>query len=525
MQERALGRAVPRWFVVSALCAAALAAPEAYPAAHAAEAEHHAEPGLAQVDPPPAIDNGIFRVQIDGGDDLGALSIWTGANHPSGADLPVLSQPGRPGSSYFTVHSYDSGTDYTQRPITGAVNLAPNGTVTPLGATGLRITYEIADPDQLQVVQDVTINGTTLADSVVVVKTKVVNTGDQQVRVGVRRQWDLHLLTNARPDTILDLDPDFGDPPFERSVPHPRGDTWSAHSALHGLAIAGSVAGGPYAGSPPPSPPDLLQYVNRSSVLTAAFGHTISAPARAISADSTLLAFWGDTLAHSLPIAPGGQTTVTTLFHDHEPLGGVPNPPRGRPLPIHRRPRSRSADPVEQAEVAAPAVVFATDATGDAPYPAGDIVDWRARVMPGTGGRPFLRIRARTQEGIDPVWSYPWRFGKKTSMQASLDVDGQGADFKIRLWDFQGVLLGPVYGLRAEVFRSGASGRYVCSGRPYFDGAATYGFDIPLSCLGDPGAVRAWVATSFQPEPFLRDPPTGIDVSPETGWSPWLTTD
>lgn len=523
MHRHELGRAVPRWLVVGALCTAVLAAPAASP--RAAGAAGAVRPGVTQVDPPPVIDNGIFRVQVDGGASLGAISVTTGADHPAGPDLPVLSQPGRPGSSFFTVHSYDTGTDYTQREMAGVVNLAPSGTVTPLGEDGLRVTYEITEPDQLQVVQDLTIGGTTLDDTFVAVETTVMNTGDQEVRVGLRRLWDLHLLTNARPETILDLDPDFGDPPFERSVSHPGGDTWSAHSALHGLAIAGSVAGGPYAGSPLPSPPDLLQYVNRSSVLTAPFGHTISAPALAISRDSTLLAFWGDTLARSRPIAPGGQTTVTTLFHDHEPQGGVPNPPRGRPLPIHRRPRSRSADPVEQTAVAPPSVVFATDTAGDTPYPGGDIIDWRARIMPGTGGRPFLRIRARTQEGVDPVWSYPWRFGKETSMQAALDVNGQGADFNIRLWDFQGVLLGPVYGLRAEVFRSGASGRYLCSGRPYFDGAATYGFDIPLSCLGDPGRVRAWVATSFQPEPFLRDPPTGIDVSPETGWSPWLATD
>lgn len=529
-----LGRAVPRWLVVGALCAAVLAAPAASPTAGASGA---ARPGVAQVDPPPAIDNGIFRVQVDGGATLGSISVTTAADHPSGPDLPVLSQPGRPGSSFFTVHSYDTGTDYTQRPVAGAVNLAPVGIVTPVGADGLRVTYEITEPDTLRIVQDVTIGGTTLDDTFVAVKTTVVNTGGAPARVGLRRLWDLHLLTNARPAVGLDAYPSFDDVPAEQSIARPQGDGWTVDSRFDGLGVAGSIGGATVGGSPRSSRPDLLQSVNWSSGRAAPFRYTVGDSPRALDQDSVLLAYWGDRAADARVIAPGGHTTVTTVLQGHVPPGfGGAGAPRGPPLPIRRRHRSVSAEPAGgPVPLTAPAFA-APDATGDAPYAGGDIIDWSADVVPGSGGQQVVRVRVHTQEGLDPVWSYPWRFGRATSVQGYLDVDGHGADFVVRLWDYQGAVTGSFYGLHADLFRSDGTLRYRAPARPFHDGDATYGFDVPVAFLGDnvvefgdgagaaptPTRVRVWVGMLFQPEPFLRDPPTGTDFAPETGWSPWL---
>lgn len=134
----------------------------------------------------------------------------------------------------------------------------------------------------------------------------------------------------------------------------------------------------------------------------------------------------------------------------------------------------------------------------------------------------MLRLRFRTQDGFDPVWSNPWRFGS-TSIQAYLDVDGGGRDYIARLFDYQGRYTTPEYGLQARVFHDDEGFTIACRATPFFDGDATYGLDIRAACLGDPSRVRAWVGMLFQPQPFLENPPTGIDVAPESGWSPWIT--
>lgn len=79
-----------------------------------------------------------------------------------------------------------------------------------------------------------TIGGTTLDDTFIAVKTKIVNTGAEPARVGVRRLWDLHLLKANRPAFSAPPVP-FGVDGWELSIPRPDGDVWSADDGFHGL--------------------------------------------------------------------------------------------------------------------------------------------------------------------------------------------------------------------------------------------------------------------------------------------------
>lgn len=481
-----------------------------------APAATEADPSTAPPPQTPTAGNGIFRVRIDDGANLGAISVETGPDHPIGGGLPVLSRSGRAGSSFVTVRSFDSGVNYTQSATAPGVALAPGGTTTALGTTGFRTTYRVAGADRLRIVQDVDVQGSTVADTFVVVTTSVTNRGTTPARVGIRRLWDLQLLRYGAPSASRETGTTSTPLSTEQTLPTPLDDVWQVRNTNVRLWVAGSLGGGAanrFAGAPPSSEPDLAQLAAWPAAQAAPFRYTVPDPAGAPGDDSALLTYWGDRGTRALTVEPGATVSVSSFLHADQGRLSSPGPPRGRPLPIHRHHRLAALTTPAAATVLPVTSASGVDARGDARYTGGDLVGWDA-----TGLVDGFRLGATTRAGY-PFESSPWRFGL-SNIQWVLDPEGDGLHFTVAVfgrWDHAW----------ASVFDG--YGQLACRVTPTFatpegsqPAAGHYAVTVPSSCLGDPAAVRVWVGAGFERYPFIEKPPFGVDYSPDSGWSPWI---
>lgn len=278
--------------------------------------------------------NAFYRVFVEdnaGSGGLGLYTATTGPDHPAGAGLNVLYGNGFPGTTFNTVRSFTSNTDYPQTGGTSSSNpivlLSPYGAVAPIGSTGFRATYTLpgppTTPDALTIVQDVNVNGLAFLDSTVEVTTSVTNTGDGAVAIGIRYLWDFQIGDDDGP-TFMQRSP-FGPvlvdeteyffPAFESyrvqdNDVNPNPPTFD---------VFGTVTGPPTV-YPPPTQPALLKFADWPLSDDTAFDYTID-PNRNIadvglgSNDSDVLYYFGHNLDSAILIAPGATATVSaSLF-------------------------------------------------------------------------------------------------------------------------------------------------------------------------------------------------------------------
>ncbi len=293
--------------------------------------------------------NSIYRVHVQdiSGAGVGLYTATTGPGHPAGEGLNVLFGGGFPGTTFNTIRSYTSNTDYVQDDGKSSSNtnvfLDPFGVVTPLGATGFRTTYTLAGtPDTLTIIQYVKVNGTTFEDSSVEVTTTVINNGASAVDIGIRYLWDYQVGTDDGPTfqsftadqvfvnacdlrlTEFELvDPDISSYRIEDNDVNPSPPTFS---------IFGTVTGPDFV-TPVPTPPDLLQYACWPSSFSTAFEYTVN-PERDIATvasdcqsgmgggDTAVLYFFGRDRANALRILPGSSATVSASMF-LTPPGGI----------------------------------------------------------------------------------------------------------------------------------------------------------------------------------------------------------
>src|SRR5262245_48965329 len=147
--------------------------------------------------------NSIYRIY---GDATGRYTITTGPNHPAGGGLNVLFGDGKPGTSFNTIRSYTTNTDYTQSATassSNSISLAQFATVTANGTIGIRTTYQLpgppATPDALTIIQELNVNGTTFDDSAIELTTTVINNGASMVEIGIRYLWDYEIGNDDGP--------------------------------------------------------------------------------------------------------------------------------------------------------------------------------------------------------------------------------------------------------------------------------------------------------------------------------------
>jgi hypothetical protein len=278
--------------------------------------------------------NGFYSVHVQdiSGLGIGRYTVTTGPLHPVGNGLNVLFGNGFPGTSYNTVRSYTTNTDYSQRTGVSSPNpvvwLDPFGNAVPLGSTGVRTTYSLpgppTTPDTLTIVQDVNVNGSTFANSTVEVTTRITNGGSAAVLVGLRYLWDVQIGADDGPSFQPQLPPgpvfvteaEFRPPTFgafriEDNGVNPSPPTFN---------VFGTVSGPPTI-VPSPTTPDLLQFVCWVSAVGEAFEYTVN-PSLDCSTggrDSAVLYFFGSDQMRAVSIGPGETRSFSASLFLNQP--------------------------------------------------------------------------------------------------------------------------------------------------------------------------------------------------------------
>ena len=317
--------------------------------------------------------NDFYRVTIEntpGGVGIGVYTVTTGSAHPvTGALGPqnVLFGGGIPGTSYTTIRSFTSGTDYTQR--TGLALLpgapptllleafvAPGEEAVPIGdpnsPSGFITTYRLAPgspaADALTVVQSCSAVGGTFNTSAVKIETAITNEGGAPVSIGLRYLWDFQIGPGDDGPVFREIGPDGAFRVLEWDVAAPLFDSYEiqdnndagvcfagGNSPFPFFDVRGSVLG-PAALAP--TPPTRLTYLAwpSASGLAGRFGGVIPAASAFdyvptgvdaascdISVDDSGVAYWwGDQASNALTIAPGATVSVAAYIYAH--LVGAP---------------------------------------------------------------------------------------------------------------------------------------------------------------------------------------------------------
>jgi hypothetical protein len=304
------------------------------PAAWAQEVD---EKQRMQQKPPPksvlSTDNGIYEIFIeDAGGETGQYTAATAQDFPDvGAGENVLygGGSGFPGTSFNTVRSYTSETDYVftdDGPSSSfdVVEAASYGTVTSI-ADGFRTTYTLPGgsetSDALTIEQDLEVLGSTIDDSRVSVTTTVTNDGDAPVTIGIRYLWDFQISGDDGP-TYQNISPNGSVLTTEESFSNPDFQSYKAEdndlSDSPQFSVFGTV-NGPSSITPTPTSPDLVQNTAWFDAVDTAFDYETTAN-QSTDGDQASLIYWGDEEANAVTLDPGESYTVSSSV-----LGNVPS--------------------------------------------------------------------------------------------------------------------------------------------------------------------------------------------------------
>ncbi len=283
--------------------------------------------------------NSIYTVHVQDNPllGIGLYTATTGPSHPIGPGRNILFGNGNPGTSYNTIRSYTSGTDYIQSNTSPSstfnlVHLTGFGTITPIGTTGFLTTYVLpgppVTPDKLTILSSVNVGGTTFADSSIGVSTWVMNSGTDTIRIGIRYLWDFLIGSDDGP-TFQGIDPNSGVFVNEVQFFIPRFQSFRMEDndinpnppTYDGI---GSV-NGPTQIVPPPLIPLLLQYVSWPNAFNTAFNYTINPNLNIADAgrgpnDSAVNYTFGPDIESSILILPGSGRGVSETLKASLPI-------------------------------------------------------------------------------------------------------------------------------------------------------------------------------------------------------------
>ena len=180
--------------------------------------------------------------------------------------------------------------------------------VAALGTTGFRTTYTLTN---WTVVEDVIINGSTLADTNVRQTVTVTNTTGSPRLYGLRYHWDWEIAGNDG-SFFRQRSPDGAFTGVPTTFPSPAFQLYEEvdNIATPTFSVFATVGGGSL--SPAPTTPDQLRYSNWPSSVSSAWDYTDPGS----TSDSSTVYFWG--FANPLTLAAGGSASftqyVTTQF-------------------------------------------------------------------------------------------------------------------------------------------------------------------------------------------------------------------
>jgi hypothetical protein len=273
------------------------------------------------------VGNGIYNVSVQdvaSSTGIGTYTVSTGPDFPQPNENVLYGGAGgSPGTTYLTVRSYNSGTDYVTRtgtPVSTYTvrNLDPALAFLNATNTSVTVTWNTTTApnmsDALLITQITAVEGTNLSDSCVRVTTNVTNVGSTTVSIGIRYEWDLMIDGNdgswlaARGPlgAWLDTEKEWLAPSFEsfETTDDPTTPFFS---------IFGTVTG-PETFDPQPTPPDLLQFADWGGAFSAAFDYT---PTGQIVAgdDSAVTYLWGHNETTAIELWAGETKSVTQYLY------------------------------------------------------------------------------------------------------------------------------------------------------------------------------------------------------------------
>jgi hypothetical protein len=276
--------------------------------------------------------NQIYQVFVD--DASGLYTARTGPGHPItnalGGPQNVLfnGAGGNPGTTYNTIRSYTTGTDYVQRgSVTSGfaiVNLGTYGSTMGIGLTGYRTTYVLPgpagnshppSPDALTIVQDVNVVGGTYNDSRVEVVTYVTNNGWNNVSIGIRYEWDFQIANDDGP-SFTPINPDGAALVTETLFSPVSFSYYRIQDNINPtptFSVNGSATG-PAAFNP--TQPGLLEFVCWSSAVGQAFDYNI-VPGRDCASgfgDTAVLYYYGANAQNAIVLPPGQSVRVAAYI-------------------------------------------------------------------------------------------------------------------------------------------------------------------------------------------------------------------
>jgi len=317
--------------------------------------------------------NKIYDIVLEDrlGNGVGLFSLRTGRNHPINANFGGAPQDllggggkGETGTSYISIRSYSSNTDYVQSDFIKndldfktawldsllLINDSFNAVQPLLNAAqdtvGFEVTYTLVDTsqmaDRMRITARLELHGATFADSWVEVTIKVVNTGGRELEIGIRYLLDLKVGEDDGAELIASTrNTSFGNTEKElkplnfaylrgaaneriKNIEPPAYHIYSSVITPDNLLRALQP--------PLPKPPALLQQVfwplaflkpfnyQVDSTLTITQDDTTSTnPVNRTGGDNAILYFWGETIEKALRIAPGDSIQVTQGFFASPP--------------------------------------------------------------------------------------------------------------------------------------------------------------------------------------------------------------
>lgn len=257
--------------------------------------------------------NGILSVQFDS--TTAQFTVTTGSNHPHPGQQVLYPV----GTSYITLRDATSSemfaNCYVYSPgLAGYTGVSMCGTppqITSLGSTGFRATFTLAN---WTVVQEVKINGSTLADTNVSQAVTVTNTTQQTRRYGVRYMWDWMIAGNdaswfrqRNPDgNFSNVFANFDNPSFQlyEEVNNPESPTFSIYATVGGGTLI-----------PSPTPPEQLRYSGWGNSYSSAWDFSNTGAGY----DSATVYYWG----YNAPLRLQGGRSATFVQYITTQLSAV----------------------------------------------------------------------------------------------------------------------------------------------------------------------------------------------------------
>ncbi|SFW92255.1 hypothetical protein [Amycolatopsis australiensis] len=232
----------------------------------------------------PTFGNGVFRVSVQQAQGLGvgSFTVRTGPDHPAGAGRDLLFGGGVPGTSFMTVRDLTTGADYVQgQYLTTSTEIALDdlGPYTEaIGTTGFHTNwYTVLGSGLMEIDQYVTVHGSTVADSSVEVTTTITGTSTDTFQV--QYLWDTAAGTDDGPVLQTGAYNPFG-ATATREVTLSGVDSVALADNDGGPSLSYGLTGtGPARITPPPTPPQSIQFVCWPRAVGAAPGRYRTDPA------------------------------------------------------------------------------------------------------------------------------------------------------------------------------------------------------------------------------------------------------